>query len=375
MAAMEQRPSAPGAEHLTNLTRLETAGKLQLVAVVDPKPPTADRRSANVQIFADLPELLAAAVAPDVVIIATPIHTHAALGVAALAAGVDVYIQKPTAASMSQFQELRAAAEATGGAVQVGFQSLGSLALPALAELISAGGLGTVGSCCATGAWLRTKAYYQRSSWAGKRTMKRVDVVDGVTTNPLAHAVATALHIARIHSRDAIESVETDLYRAHDIEGDDTSTVRITPRVGPTIVSAFTLCAPAQREPFVSVHGTAGSAIFYYTTDVLEITTESGTTRQDFARSDLLENLIAYRANGTPLLSSLENGGAFMRVLEAVRTAEAPQIIPAKYINWVGEGQDAHPVIADIEAWIGRARSAQATFAELGAPWARHHDN
>ncbi|MDJ0317890.1 hypothetical protein [Arthrobacter antibioticus] len=71
--------------------------------------------------------------------------------------------------------------------------------------------------------------------------------------------------------------------------------------------------------------------------------------------------------HGTAVLGSLENSGAFVRVLEAVRTAEAPQIIPATYINCVGEGQDAYPVIADAEAWIGRAMWAQATFAELGA--------
>ena len=55
-------------------------------------------------------------------------------------------------------------------------------------------------SISAKGMWVRDKAYYQRSRWAGKRTINGVDVVDGVTTNPLAHAVATALLIAGIRS-------------------------------------------------------------------------------------------------------------------------------------------------------------------------------
>lgn len=360
-----------GSHHLANLDRLEKTGALKLVAVADPNPPEPGRLAEDVGVFHDLAELLAANVRPDVVIIATPIQTHAALGLAALAAGADVYLEKPTAASMAQFEELSAAATEAGRAVQIGFQSLGSLALPALEALIADGEIGTVRSISATGMWLRDKAYYQRSRWAGKRTINGIDVVDGVTTNPLAHAVATALHIAGIHSADAIESVETDLYRAHDIEGDDTSTVRITPKEGPVVLSALTVCAPEQEDPYVTIHGTEGSVVFYYTEDVLDVTTEAGVRRRIFARSDLLENLLAHRADGTPLLSSLANSGAFMRVLEAVRTAEDPQVIAAEHLEWRGEGLAAHPVVADIGAWISRATAASATFSELGAPWAR----
>jgi predicted dehydrogenase len=360
-----------GLHHLANLDRLEASGALKLVAVADPHPPAPGQVADDVRIFGTLDELLRDGVSPDVVIIATPIQSHAPLGLAALAAGAHVYLEKPTAASMAQFRELRDAAAKAGKSIQVGFQSLGSLALPALQATIEDGGIGTVRGISATGTWLRDKAYYQRSRWAGKRTIAGVDVVDGVTTNPLAHAVATALHIAGIHSADAIHSVETDLYRAHDIEGDDTSVVRITPASGPVVVSALTVCAPEQTAPFVTVHGTTGTAVFHYTEDILELTTEAGTTRRVFARTDLLENLLAHCADGTPLLSSLENSGAFMSVLEAVRTAEDPAPIAAEHIQWLGEGAASHPVVADIGAWIVRATAAQATFSELGAPWAR----
>lgn len=360
-----------GTHHLANLDRLQALGALKLVAVADPNPPEAGRLGRDVAVFNNLDDLLAAGTAPDVVIIATPIQTHAPLGLAALAAGADVYLEKPTAASMAQFHELRDAALAADRSVQIGFQSLGSLALPALAAKISDGALGTIRGYSASGTWLRDKAYYQRSRWAGKRTINGVDVVDGVTTNPLAHSIATALRIAGILSADAIDTVETDLYRAHDIEGDDTSAVRITPKEGPAVVSALTVCAPEQTEPFVTVHGTAGTAVFHYTQDILNVTTESETTSETFARTDLLENLLAHRSHGTSLLSSLENSGAFMSVLEAVRTAEDPHRIAPEHFDWVGEGQAAHPVIKDIGAWITRATTAQATFGELGAPWAR----
>lgn len=361
-----------GSHHLDNLERLEAAGSLKLVAVADPVPPSPGRLPKDTPVFSSLDELIAADIHPDVVIVATPIQTHATLGIAVLAAGADLYLEKPTASSFAEFELLREAASTAGRSVQIGFQSLGSFALPALAQVIESGTIGTVLHVSATGLWLRDKEYYQRSKWAGKRTLNGVDVVDGVTTNPLAHAVATALHIAGIQSADDVASVTTDLYRAHNIEGDDTSCVRITPHNGPTVVSALTVCAPEQKAPFVTVHGSAGKAVFHYTQDVLEITDHDGiTTTTGYERADLMENLLSHRRSGTPLLSSLESSGAFMRVLEAVRIAEDPTPISEEYITWVGQGLSAHPVVDEIGYWIERATNSHSTFSELDAPWVR----
>ena len=60
-----------------------------------------------------------------------------------------------------------------------------------------------------------------------------------------------------------------------------------------------------------------------------------------------------------------------MRVLEAIRTADAPALIPAQYIGWAGDGDSAHAVIGGIEDALERATAAHATFSELGLPWAR----
>lgn len=81
--------------------------------------------------------------------------------------------------------------------MQVGFQSLGSEALPAIDALVASGGIGEVRGISATGLWLRNRAYFKRSRWAGKRSLNGTDVVDGVVTNALAHAVATGLRLRR----------------------------------------------------------------------------------------------------------------------------------------------------------------------------------
>jgi predicted dehydrogenase len=360
-----------GERHLANLARLEEAGAVELVAVADPNPPAQGRLAESVAVFDDLAQLLAADPGVDVVILATPIQTHAPLALAALSAGKDVYVEKPPVASRAQFEDVLAAAETAGRLVQVGFQSLGSLALPAIRTLVESGGIGDVLGLSATGQWVRSKAYFKRSRWAGKRSLDGIDVVDGVATNALAHAVATALHMAGAHTIADVESVDTDLYRAHDTESDDTSILRVRTAGGTTLLCGLTLCAAEQQNPSVTVHGTLGEITLYYTEDEVVITTGDGERRETFGRTDLLENLLDARSTGAPLLCSLPDTGAFTTVLEAIRTAPAPQQIGPEYITWEGEGDDAHPVVHGIGPLLERAAKAQATFAELGVPWAR----
>ncbi|MFF1830616.1 DUF6807 family protein [Paenarthrobacter sp. NPDC058040] len=358
-----------GERHLDNLRRLGSARKLQLVAVADPLPPADGQLPGDVAVFGSLDQLLAAGDAPDVVIISTPIQTHAPLALAALAAGAKVYLEKPPVASMAQYEDVLAAARKAGKLVQVGFQSLGSHAIPAIQDLLASGGIGELRGISATGQWLRTKAYFTRSRWAGKRSLNGTDVVDGVATNALAHAVATGLRLAGARTVSDVEQVDTDLYRANDTESDDTSVVRVTTAEGTVLTCALTLCAPVQAAPLVTVYGTLGQVVFSYTEDRLDITTPDGTRSESHGRTDLLENLLTAQSE-EDLLSPLGSTGAYVSVLEAIRTAEDPKPIGPDHVGWAGEGDQAHAVVHGIESWIQRAALGQATFAELGAPWA-----
>ena len=359
-----------GMHHLRNLKRLQEKGLVSLVAVADPNPPAEGALPAETAIFANLDDLLERTPSLDVVIVATPIQTHAALALAALTAA-DLYLEKPPVASLADFQRLQTAAESAGRSVQIGFQSLGSHALEAIRDLVALGEIGDLLGITATGRWVRDRAYYKRSRWAGKRSIDGVDVVDGVATNPLAHAIATALRIADARRFDDLVSVETDLYRANDIESDDTSVIRLRTVTGIPITCALTLCAAESAEPYITVQGSEGSAVFHYTEDRLSVLTSHGERREIFGRDDLTENLLEHLTEGGPLISPLADSGAFMRVLEAIRTAEAPTRIGDEFIVWEGEGEAAHAVVAGIEDALDRATAAHATFSELALPWAR----
>ncbi|WP_284763488.1 DUF6807 family protein [Arthrobacter sp. efr-133-R2A-63] len=366
-----------GAHHLQNLERLQANGVVRLVAVADPNPPTPGALPPGTAVFSNLDELLAGTPALDLVIVATPIQTHAQLALATLP-HADLYLEKPPVASLADFNRLQEAATAAGRSVQVGFQSLGSRGLQAIEELLAAGEIGTLLGISATGRWVRDRAYYKRSRWAGKRSLDGIDVVDGVATNPLAHAIATALRIAGARTADDLATVETDLYRANDIESDDTSVIRIRTAAGLPITCALTLCAAESVEPYITLQGSEGTAVFHYTEDRLTVSSAAGKSETVYSRVDLTEDLLEHRhqlrsGKGpvAQLLSPLTDSGAFMEVLEAIRTAESPALIPEQYVTWEGDGDAARAVIDGIEDALERATAAHATFRELGLPWAR----
>ncbi len=365
-----------GAKHVEHALELERAGRARLVAVVDPRPPEpgAAGHDAGVAWYPTFGDLLSApgdADRPDVVVLSTPIPTHLPLARAAMEAGMDVLLEKPTAASLAEHTELVAIAGRTGRRLQVGFQTFGSHAVPAATELVARGEVGELLGIGAVGTWVRTAAYWQRAPWAGRRRLDGRDVVDGVVTNPLAHAVATALRIGGATTAEDVAWVDTDLYRANPIEADDTSSVRVVAADGMRYGFGLTLCAAERAPARVLVLGTRGELVLDYEHDRLRLRTDHVTMDKTYGRTPLLDDLLDARADGSrPLLCDVRDTGAFMRVLEAVRTGADPTPVPDGAVVWQGEGGDRHPVVRDVAEWCDRAARTQQTFAELGAPWA-----
>lgn len=361
-----------GRSHLRNIRRLQEAGLVRLVGVCELTPLTpeelagfdAPEQSTD---FGDLLDRTGAAVA----VICTPIHTHTDLALTAAARGVHTLLEKPTTASYAEYERLLAGLAATGTACQIGFQSLGSHALDAIRELVRGGAIGEVRGIGAAGAWVRDEAYYRRVPWAGRRTLDGRNVVDGVLTNPLAHAVATALRVDGGDLAESVAGIELEQFRANDIEADDTSCLRLTSAGSTRITVAVTLCAERNAEPYVVVHGTTGRITFWYKQDrVLVERAGRGPAETVYGRTDLLENLLAHLREGADLLVPPHRTGAFMRILEAVRTGPPPVPLPAD--AWYGADGEKGPrrVVKGVDALVAQSAETLATFSELGAGWA-----
>jgi predicted dehydrogenase len=365
-----------GSTHVRNALSLQEHGKCRLVGVADLRPPDAGTVGPDVGVFTDLESLLAVTDV-DIVVVCTPIHTHRQLAEAAMRAGADVLLEKPPVPTMAEFEQLLALRAETGRSCQIGFQSLGSQAVSALAVAVAAGTLGEVPLISTRCAWIRSVDYFGRSRWAGHRELDGIPVMDGVLSNPFAHAVATALRVDGSTHVDDVLTVETDLFHANDISSDDTSTVRVTTRRGTTLLFAATLCSPVVDQPEVIVGGTAATATLRYTSDEIALTDPAGEALTSdltgsYDRDNLLANLVEHRGNpAVRLIADVSETGAFTAVLEALRLAPSPQAIPPSCFEWQQDDYGRHAVVTGVRDWIRLAAERGQTFTELGAPWTR----
>jgi predicted dehydrogenase len=362
-----------GRFHLNTIRRLSGRLGIQLAGICDRRPLTRELRAlaGPVAVHESLADLLDT-VAPDVTIIATPIHTHVGLALLALESGSHVLLEKPPAPTLAEYERLCRGVRRTGKACQIGFQSLGSQAAGAVRRLADAGTAGSVRGIGATGCWIRDESYYARAPWAGRRWLDGTPVTDGAVTNPFAHAVISALCVAGAEERGTITRIETDLYHAHDIEADDTSAVRLVTGRGVTITVAVTLCAVRETEPRVTVYGSGGRITLWYTRDEVRVQAAQADETIRHTRTDLLENLVAHvRDPGTELLVPVERAGSFMEVVEAVGRAPQPFPIPGRYQRIEGTGTARRRVVDGIDGAVEAAASGQRLFRELGLPWAR----
>ncbi|MEU3244253.1 MULTISPECIES: Gfo/Idh/MocA family protein [unclassified Streptomyces] len=379
-----------GRWHLRNIRRLQDEGLVRLAGICEPDPLTPAELAEDFGPFGTFEESEEPGESEDVAgrapeqsadfgalldstgariaVICTPIPTHTDLALVAADRGVHLLLEKPPAPSYGEFRRMADGVAAAGVACQIGFQSLGSHALPAIREMIASGVLGTVTGIGAAGAWARDEAYYRRAPWAGKRRLNGADVIDGALTNPLAHAVVTALALHGATRAEEVGTIETELLRANDIESDDTSCVRVTTPRGRVTV-AVTLCAERPGEPYVLVHGSGGRITFWYKLDrVLVQRSGHGPEEIRYDRTDLLENLVAHLTEGVELLVAPESTGAFMRVVEAVRQAPDPVALPAD--AWETVPAENRRTVPGIDGLVAAAAENLALYSELGASWA-----
>ncbi|WP_328870487.1 Gfo/Idh/MocA family oxidoreductase [Streptomyces sp. NBC_00287] len=363
-----------GRWHLDNIRRLQDKGIVRLAGICELTPLTGDELPEGLgtpEQSADFGALLDSTGA-RIAVICTPIPTHTDLALEAARRQVHVLLEKPPAPSYAEFRRMADGVAEAGVACQIGFQSLGSHAVPAIRRMIAEGTIGELVGIGGAGAWARPESYYRRAPWAGKRRLHGVDVIDGALTNPLAHAVATALALGGSTRAEDVIEVETELLRANDIESDDTSCVRVITAQGHRVTVAATLCAEHPDEPYVVVHGSSGRITFWYKQDrVLLQRADHGPEESEYGRTDLLENLVLHLSDGDDLLVTPDGTGAFMKVVEAIRLAPDPAPLPAGAWHLLADEQ--RRVVPGVDGLVAAAADTLALYSELGAPWALPH--
>ena len=137
-----------GNEHIRGFDK---DSRTEIRAIVDIDESVGAKRAAKVkemqgkapEVFKDVREALEFS-GIDILTCATPNHWHALMGIWAMEAGKDVYIEKPISHNIHEGRALVAAAEKYGRMFQTGTQSRSSSACQDAVQFIADGGIGEV---------------------------------------------------------------------------------------------------------------------------------------------------------------------------------------------------------------------------------------
>lgn len=148
-----------------HLELVDQSDACDLCGIVEPGDHGQDLgRRFGAPVFADLAELLAAAIA-DGVVIATPTPLHVAHCLACVTAGVPALVEKPVASTTTEAQELRDAVNGSGVPVLVGHHRLHSSILRAVVGAIAAGEIGDVVAITGSAMFYKPDGYFAAAPW------------------------------------------------------------------------------------------------------------------------------------------------------------------------------------------------------------------
>ena len=334
-------------------------------------------KAHGINVFQSVEELLAYGEF-EVVVNPTPIHLHADITKQCLAAGFPVWMEKPPVATVQELDDLNAAAMAAELPVAVCFNSLFSYRVQQLKAELLAGTYGKIKRVKSLGAWVRTDAYFGRNNWAG--ALKRGDhwILDGDINNPLAHVVCNGLFFAGAQQATLANPliVEAELYRANQIESEDTSAVRIQTAEGIEVLSWLTLACQDESDP-VTVIETEQATIKLINLEKVEITWHDG--RVEFRdsykenRIEMIEHLCRSLRGDEPLIGELANLRPFtLSVNAAFESVGSIHSIPKSALDCVTVREtETQVAIEGMGAILKEAYESNALFSEIGVAWAR----
>lgn len=144
-----------------HIEEIDASPSASVAAIVDPFPAAAEiAEKFSVPLYSSLAELFEKD-KPDGVILATPNQLHVAGGLACVAAGVPLIVEKPIGDSVEAATQLVEAGEAAGVAVLTGHHRNYSPIMSTAREIVQSGALGSVVAVVGTALFYKPDDYFE----------------------------------------------------------------------------------------------------------------------------------------------------------------------------------------------------------------------
>jgi predicted dehydrogenase len=323
----------------------------------------------------------------DMLTVPVGIDAHVPLSVRALRAGLDVYCEKPVAATVQEVDRLLDVQEETGRTVAVGYQHLWSHSIQQIKARILDGRLGPVRRATLLCGWPRSKRYYTRNEWTGKLRHHDRWILDSPANNAHAHYVMNVLYLCGggANGTAVPTKVRAGLFRANPIEGPDTVQLEMETDTGVRVHCCLTHANAVPSGPSLRLECEKGRV--YWDTD-------EGRTIVRYARggTEMFDNqtherwrfdgfkdlVLALREKRSPLCTPLLARAQTLAINAMHEACPAVRHIPEEDVQIVEDWEMFPPKtpgefhrVRNLDEYLRVAVEENATLAELGVPWAK----
>lgn len=372
-----------GAVHLGAARQMEKENRARLAAVADPRldalPESESLRRGGVACYDNFTELLDRHPDVSLITLPLPIMLHAPLALECLRRGFHVLVEKPPAPTVAEVASMIAAARDAGRHCGVGFQYSASRFLRAVRDTVASGRLGRVTHVSGLALAQRMDGYYARSPWAGKIMLNGNPVRDGSLNNPCAHTAQLLLACAAGGERPVARpvSLQAEFFAGHDIETEDTCSIRATLDTGAIFHFTTSLCAHPNVLD-LHIRGTQGRIAWSLGQPTAQLVTSDGDAVElpplDGSTTDLFRNFMdVLDGRASRLLCPVEDTLSFAELVEQAFTSTRVVHLhgtPHARREAGATPPETRTFIADIESFARKAFEEGLLFSETGAPWA-----
>lgn len=313
----------------------------------------------------------------DLCFIPTSLHLHAPMAMAAMNAGANAFIEKPAAATVQDVRAMQASEVTNQRFVAVGYQTMYAWETLWMKRAILEKQIGELQAIKCRALWPRLDSYYARNGWAGRLKVNDTWVLDSPFNNAVSHQLNMICFLAGTELRRSasLQSVEAELYRAHEIESPDTACLRVTTREGVPLYFLVTHCSEETLDPEIIVLGDRGS--IRWTPRLVRIERADGSSEERVCetgktlRDSIMTHLTQRLTDPQAFTCDLSIAGTHTLAVNGAHESSAVQPLDAALFQRFSQDNSIRTVIKGIDEIIARAFTQEKLFSELGISWAQ----
>ncbi len=377
-----------GNVHYRDLVKYQAKGQLEIAAATiinqdEEKEKCEKLRSLGCRIYTDYSQMLGDFKGRlDICFIPTGIHLHKPMTVAALESGVNVFVEKPLAATIQDVLEMKKVQSASGKFAAVGYQTMYTPEVMKIKTALCSGKLGRIKTvkCCAL--WPRAESYYSRNNWAGRLKVKDSWVLDSPFNNACAHYLNLICFLAgrELAKSAELKTIEAELYRANIIESADTACMRIMTKDGVTLIFTLTHACEKQFGPDLTISCEKGEVRWNQSKSSISVsggaTEEMVNSNGDDLRACVMEGILKRVSDRNAFICDLDIAGTQTLAANGAHEASKINQIDDKLV-FVQTVKDAYTqleskqhAVKGMDAAVMESYNKEKLFSELGVPWA-----